>query len=155
MGAIALTQVGFWLGRPQKSDEAGKKGNKGASRPGEGDEQARRRCGILSHIFALNKKESHANIFSSKYSRDAKGSRPLVARPEPGTGQCARRNGVRHADGGWMWNNADVQLPLGVVGPSGTDLATEISRDVLRKRSQSRGQTGPLQTPRARRGGPV
>src|SRR5256885_7256955 len=102
--------------------------------------------------LSINKKESHADIFSPKYSKDAKGSPKLVATPESGASECAWRNGFRHVDGGWMWDDTDVQLPVRVAGSSDEYLETKISRELLRKRSQSGGQKGPVQTSRDRRG---
>ena len=102
--------------------------------------------------LSIKKKESHADIFSPEYSKDAKGSPNLVARPESGASECAWRNGVRHVDGGWMWDDTDVQLPVRVAGSSDEYLETKISRDLLRKRSQSGSQKGPVQTSRDRRG---
>src|SRR6266566_2307444 len=102
--------------------------------------------------LSMKKKESHADIFSRKYSKDAKGSPNLVARPESGASECAWRNGFRHVDGGWMWDDTDVQLPVRVAGSSDEYLETKISRDLLRKRSQSGGQKGAVQTSRDRRG---
>src|SRR5947209_7676296 len=99
--------------------------------------------------LTFNTRESDANIFTPKYSKHAKGRSAFIARAEPLTSQCARRTGVRHVDGRWMWDDADLQLSVRVAGSSGGDLATKISRDVLRKRSQSRRQKGSVQASRA------
>ncbi len=113
----------------------------------EADEQTRRRWGTLSLI---KQEESDANIFSSEHSKAAKGSSRVVPESESSASQCPGRNGLRHVDDRWMWDDADEQLHGRAVRPADEYAETKISGDVLRKRSQSRSQKPAEKTSRDR-----
>ena len=117
----------------------------------EPKQQARRRWSTLSFI---KQEERDASFFSSKHSSIAKGSPRVAPESESSTNQCPGRNGVCHVDDGWMWDDTDVQLHGGIAQPANEYLETKISRDLLRKRSESRGQKPAEKTSRNRgRGG--
>ncbi len=123
-----------------------------ARRLEEPSQQTRRRWGTLSLI---KQEESDANIFTSKHSKAAKGSSRVVPESESSASQCPGRNGLWHVNDRWMWDDADEQLHGRVVRPADEYAETKISRDLLRKRSQSRSQKPAEKTSRDRARGVI